>query len=79
MLLFQLKIKSVLLIKDYISTLGFFKRQTIIPHSDKVYKGGEDAYFVNKNILIVVDGVGGWADSGVDPAIYSKKLCKMFN
>jgi protein phosphatase PTC7 len=24
--------------------------------------------------LIVADGVGGWADSGIDPGLYSKKL-----
>jgi serine/threonine protein phosphatase PrpC len=28
-------------------------------------------------VLIVADGVGGWADSGVDPALYSKKLVKI--
>ena len=27
-------------------------------------------------MLAVADGVGGWAESGVDPAIFSKKLCK---
>jgi len=26
--------------------------------------------------LSVADGVGGWADVGVDPGLYSKKLCK---
>ena len=25
----------------------------------------------------MADGVGGWADSGVDPAIYSRKLCAL--
>jgi len=28
------------------------------------------------NVLAVADGVGGWAESGVDPAIFSRKLCK---
>lgn len=28
------------------------------------------------SILAVADGVGGWADHGVDPALYSKELCK---
>ncbi len=27
------------------------------------------------SILAVADGVGGWADHGVDPALYSKELC----
>jgi len=26
---------------------------------------------------LVADGVGGWADSGVDPALYSKKLASI--
>jgi len=41
-----------------------------------VAKGGEDAASVSPNVLAVADGVGGWAESGVDPAIFSKKLCK---
>ena len=24
----------------------------------------------------MADGVGGWAESGIDPAIFSKRLCK---
>jgi protein phosphatase PTC7 len=27
--------------------------------------------------LVVADGVGGWADQGVDPGLYSKKLCEI--
>ena len=27
-------------------------------------------------MLAVADGVGGWAESGIDPAIFSKRLCK---
>lgn len=49
--------------------------QFVIPHPEKVEKGGEDAYFSNKQVLAVADGVGGWAEHGVDPAIYSRKLC----
>jgi len=48
----------------------------VIPHPEKVHKGGEDAYFANKNVLAVADGVGGWAEYGVDPALYSKELCR---
>jgi len=48
----------------------------MIPHPEKVKKGGEDAFFANKNVLSVADGVGGWADVGVDPGLYSKRLCK---
>lgn len=46
----------------------------MIPHPEKIAKGGEDACFANEYILSAADGVGGWADSGVDPAIYSRKL-----
>lgn len=49
----------------------------IIPHPDKVEKGGEDALFAHDNILVVADGVGGWAGKGVDPGLYSKKLCSI--
>ena len=47
------------------------------PHPDKVAKGGEDALYESDNLLVVADGVGGWADHGVDPGLYSKKLCKL--
>jgi protein phosphatase PTC7 len=47
-----------------------------IPHPAKVSKGGEDAYFLSEDMKIigVADGVGGWGDIGVDPALYSKSL-----
>ena len=45
------------------------------PHYNKRYKGGEDAACLSETMLAVADGVGGWAESGVDPAIYSKRLC----
>lgn len=47
-----------------------------IPHPAKVAKGGEDAYFVSDDMKVigVADGVGGWGDIGVDPALYSKSL-----
>ena len=31
---------------------------------------------MSSNVIAVADGVGGWAESGIDPAIFSKKLCK---
>ena len=49
----------------------------MIPHPEKAYKGGEDAMYVSDNLLVVADGVGGWADQGVDPGLYSKKLCEI--
>ena len=33
--------------------------------------------FASDNVLVVADGVGGWADQGVDPGLYSKKLCQI--
>jgi protein phosphatase PTC7 len=45
------------------------------PHFAKKAKGGEDATCILFNLLAVADGVGGWAESGIDPAIFSRKLC----
>lgn len=47
-----------------------------IPHPAKVAKGGEDAYFLSNDMKVIgiADGVGGWGDIGVDPALYSKSL-----
>lgn len=47
-----------------------------VPHPAKIAKGGEDAYFLSGDMraIGVADGVGGWADIGVDPAEYSRKL-----
>ena len=32
---------------------------------------------LSDNFIAVADGVGGWAESGVDPAIFSRRLCKL--
>lgn len=45
------------------------------PHYAKRAKGGEDAACVGEKILCVADGVGGWSESGIDPANYSRRLC----
>ena len=47
----------------------------MIPHPAKIEKNGEDAYHADSQLLSVADGVGGWANYGIDPALYSKKLC----
>ena len=47
-----------------------------IPHDDKKYKGGEDAWYASTNLIAMADGVGGWAEQGVDPAIFARQLCK---
>ena len=48
----------------------------IIPHDDKLHRGGEDAADSSDNILVVADGVGGWADWGVNPGIFSGYLTR---
>jgi len=46
----------------------------MIPHIEKRHKGGEDAYYVDEQMLVVLDGVGGWGNQGVDPGLFSKQL-----
>lgn len=50
----------------------------MIPHPKKAYKGGEDAFYADERLLAVADGVGGWADVGVDPGLYSKQLVSQY-
>ena len=45
---------------------------TNIPHDSKVDKGGEDAWVASSNLLVVADGVGGWANRGIDSGLFSK-------
>ena len=35
----------------------------LMPHPDKIFKGGEDAAFGTENAIGVADGVGGWCVS----------------
>ncbi|EGC37523.1 hypothetical protein DICPUDRAFT_86952 [Dictyostelium purpureum] len=48
----------------------------VIPHPNKRHKGGEDAHFisVDRRVIGVADGVGGWGDVGIDPSEYSNTL-----
>ncbi|KAG2666585.1 hypothetical protein I3843_15G068600 [Carya illinoinensis] len=46
-----------------------------LPHPDKEETGGEDAHFIfDEQAIGVADGVGGWADLGVDAGEYSREL-----
>lgn len=47
-----------------------------LPHPDKVATGGEDAHFIceDKGVIGVADGVGGWADVGIDAGEYARRL-----
>lgn len=52
---------------------AFFRQSAnMIPHYEKRHKGGEDAYVSNERLLVVADGVGGWAEVGIDPGLFSK-------
>ncbi|XP_050218041.1 probable protein phosphatase 2C 26 [Mercurialis annua] len=49
----------------------------LIPHPNKIDKGGEDAFFVstyNGGVIAVADGVSGWAEENVDPSLFSREL-----
>ncbi|KAG9455352.1 hypothetical protein H6P81_008256 [Aristolochia fimbriata] len=47
-----------------------------LPHPDKEETGGEDAHFicVDEQAIGVADGVGGWADLGIDAGQYAREL-----
>ncbi|XAR64112.1 Phosphoprotein phosphatase [Bertholletia excelsa] len=46
-----------------------------LPHPKKEDTGGEDAHFICDEVAIgVADGVGGWADLGVDAGKFSREL-----
>ncbi|XVF68446.1 hypothetical protein PTKIN_Ptkin11bG0003700 [Pterospermum kingtungense] len=57
--------------------LSFAIGTHLIPHPNKVERGGEDAFFVsnfNGGVIAVADGVSGWAEQNVDPSLFSKEL-----
>ncbi|GAB2267348.1 hypothetical protein Dimus_002334 [Dionaea muscipula] len=47
-----------------------------LPHPEKEETGGEDAHFIcaEEQAIGVADGVGGWADLGVDAGQYAREL-----
>uniref|UniRef100_A0A7S0JJQ4 Protein phosphatase n=1 Tax=Calcidiscus leptoporus TaxID=127549 RepID=A0A7S0JJQ4_9EUKA len=47
-----------------------------MPHPDKERTGGEDAMFKLTRSFGVFDGVGGWADAGIDAGLYSRSLAE---
>ncbi|KAL9271504.1 putative protein phosphatase 2C 55, partial [Drosera capensis] len=57
-------------------TLSLRSGSCYLPHPDKEKTGGEDAHFIceEKRIIGVADGVGGWADVGVDAGEYARGL-----
>ncbi|KAA8531834.1 hypothetical protein F0562_006449 [Nyssa sinensis] len=60
-------------------TLKLLSGSCYLPHPDKEETGGEDAHFicVDEQAVGVADGVGGWADVGVNAGEYAREL--MFN
>ena len=56
--------------------LIFINGVSCIPHDSKKAKGGEDGWCATDRLIVVADGVGGWAEQGVDPGLFSKQLCK---
>ncbi|KAG2492655.1 hypothetical protein HYH03_009070 [Edaphochlamys debaryana] len=48
----------------------------VLPHPDKMQKGGEDWYFIanSRRAVGVADGVGGWSEVGVDAGAYARQL-----
>uniref|UniRef100_A0A2P2KU62 Protein phosphatase n=1 Tax=Rhizophora mucronata TaxID=61149 RepID=A0A2P2KU62_RHIMU len=57
-------------------TLKLLSGSCYLPHPDKEETGGEDAHFIctNEQAIGVADGVGGWAELGVDAGQYSREL-----
>ena len=45
-----------------VSNRYFRHAATNIPHIEKRDKGGEDAWVATDSLLVVADGVGGWAN-----------------
>lgn len=59
------------------SGLCFGKRGACaIPHPQKAYRGGEDAFFSHRYGIGVADGVGGYARENIDPAIYTRNVMR---
>lgn len=56
-------------------TLKLLSGACCLPHPDKEETGGEDAHFISdKQAIGVADGVGGWANHGVNAGLYSREL-----
>ncbi|GMH17510.1 hypothetical protein Nepgr_019351 [Nepenthes gracilis] len=57
-------------------TLKLLSGSCYLPHPDKEETGGEDAHFIcaEEQAIGVADGVGGWADLGIDAGKYAREL-----
>ncbi|KAL2966599.1 hypothetical protein AAZX31_16G126700 [Glycine max] len=56
--------------------LKLFSGSCYLPHPDKEDTGGEDAHFIctDEQAIGVADGVGGWADVGVNAGLFAREL-----
>lgn len=56
--------------------LVFSSGAAMLPHPDKASRGGEDSFFIadHQAAVGVADGVGGWAEIGVDAGAYARLL-----
>ncbi|KAG5050942.1 hypothetical protein JHK87_003140 [Glycine soja] len=56
--------------------LKLFSGSCYLPHPDKEDTGGEDAHFIctDEQAIGVADGVGGWADVGVNAGLFAQEL-----
>ncbi|KAL3514617.1 hypothetical protein ACH5RR_027334 [Cinchona calisaya] len=57
-------------------TLKLNSGSCYLPHPDKEETGGEDAHFIctDEQAIGVADGVGGWAELGVNAGLYAREL-----
>ena len=58
----------------YIIIFIFFRIE-IIPKKPSYSQSGEDVVVITDRLLVVADGLGGWAYNGIDPSKYPIKLC----
>ncbi|KAG6600603.1 putative protein phosphatase 2C 55, partial [Cucurbita argyrosperma subsp. sororia] len=74
----QFTSSKILSSKDLLGerTLKLLSGSCYLPHPAKKETGGEDAHFicVDEQVIGVADGVGGWADVGVDAGEFSREL-----
>ncbi|XP_029153036.1 probable protein phosphatase 2C 26 isoform X5 [Arachis hypogaea] len=59
------------------SEVSFSVGSCLLPHPDKVDRGGEDALLVsnyNGGVLAIADGVSGWAEEDVDPSLFPREF-----
>ncbi|KAK6922747.1 PPM-type phosphatase-like domain [Dillenia turbinata] len=74
----QLGISSVLSEQEIPAegTLKLVSGSCYLPHPDKEDTGGEDAHFIciDEQAIGVADGVGGWAELGINAGEYARQL-----